>query len=291
VHKYGWLNNCENTYFDSHNVCKGDSLQINGNYYHPPTIVIDSFVDVIGCDSIWINSLILKQLPNASLGVDTSFCEGDTITLTVFPYYSTIWSTGATSNSIMVDSAGTYWVVVNDSICSNSDTITISNLSFNFISINDTSICIDESLTISLPPQNQYLWYNGSTSPNIVIVDSGDYWVEITDMCKIYTDSFSLRTKDCSCPIFIPNVFTPNGDGLNDNFHAVINCDLDFYKMYIFNRWGELVYLSEDQNQAWDAKYKNREVPDGVYFYVMEYIHEYSSSSIQTMNGSVTIFR
>ncbi len=291
VKKYGWLNNCENTYFESHNVCLGDSIIIDGSYHTAPKILIDSFVDIIGCDSIRIYSLILKQLPIVKLGNDTTFCTGDTVILSVQPFYSVLWSTGATTDSIIVDSTGTYWVNVNDSICSNSDTISISNLSLNYINISDTTICDDESLNLSLPPQNQYLWYDGSTNSNIVIIDSGEYFVEITDICKVYTDSFSLTTEDCSCSIFIPNVFTPNGDGLNDDFYAVIGCDLDYYAMYIFNRWGQLIFESSDQYEVWDGKYEGKEVPDGVYFYLLESIHFYTSAEKQKMTGSVTIFR
>ena len=197
----------------------------------------------------------------------------------------------ATTDSIIVDSTGLYWVNVNDSMCSNSDTISVYNLSLSYINISDTTICDDESLNLSLPPQNQYLWYDGSTNSNIVIIDSGEYFVEITDVCKVYTDSFNLTTEDCSCSIFIPNVFTPNGDGLNDNFYAVIGCDLDYYAMYIFNRWGQLIFESSDQYEVWDGKYEGKEVPDGVYFYLMESIHFYTSPEKQKMTGSVTIFR
>lgn len=291
VKKYGWLNNCENTYFESHNVCKGDSIIIDGSYYTAPNILIDSFVDIIGCDSIRIYSLVLKQLPIVNLGNDTTFCTGDTVVLSVQPFYSVLWSTGATTDSIIVDSTGLYWVNVNDSICSNSDTISVSNLSLSYINISDTTICDDEALKLTLPPQNQYLWYDGSTNSSIVIIDSGIYFVEITDVCKVYTDSFSLTTEDCSCSIFIPNVFTPNGDGLNDNFYAVIGCDLDYYAMYIFNRWGQLIFESLDQYEVWDGKYEGKEVPDGVYFYLMESIHFYTSPEKQKMTGSVTIFR
>lgn len=292
VFSYGWLSNCSNSYFDTLYICANDSIEINGAFYSPPNNIQNTLTDINGCDSISNTILLSKPIPQINLGNDTSFCDGDSIDLFAPHIYNTyLWNTGSIQNTITISTAGQYWVKITDNNCSNSDTIDIINLSQTFIRINDTIICEDDTWLISLPSSNDYLWHDGSTKSEIIIQDSGLYYVKITDLCKSYTDTFNLRTKDCNCLIFIPNVFTPNGDGVNDNFYPVINCQLDQYHMYIFNRWGKLIFESTNQNEVWDGKYQNRNAPDGVYFYQMEYLHLYTTENKEYKNGTVTIFR
>jgi len=66
--------------------------------------------------------------------------------------------------------------------------------------------------------------------------------------------------------IYIPNAFTPNGDGLNDTFGA-IGEGITEYNIQIFNRWGELIFESNDMKTQWDGNYQNELAPTGVYVY------------------------
>jgi len=68
---------------------------------------------------------------------------------------------------------------------------------------------------------------------------------------------------------FIPNAFSPNQDGLNDEFLVVGNGVVEFY-MEIYNRWGELIFKSTDINQGWDGKYKEKEAQLGIYKYFVK---------------------
>ena len=292
VNVYNVIQHCENTYRDSLTICENDSFLFNGNYYKPPAILTDTLLDANGCDSIIIIKVFSHPLPSVSLGNDTSLCTGDSIFLFGSGNYnSVLWNTGATIDTILVSAGGKYWIEVSDTLCSNSDSILVLDLSQSYISISDTTICEGDSWQITLPAQNQYLWSDGSTFRSIELFDSGSYNVQITDVCKIYTDSFVLTTEDCNCKIFVPNVFTPNGDGLNENFFPVISCDLDGYHLYIFNRWGNLLFETEDQYAVWDGQYKGKPVPDGVYFYLIEYVHLRTSPKKKEKRGSVTVLR
>ena len=277
---------------DSLELCDGDSVFLRGKFYTAPALVSDTLLDINGCDSILTTSLFSLPLPSVNLGNDTTYCDGDSILLSIpNNYYSILWNTGATNSSIYVNTAGTYWVEVSDSICKNSDSIQVNNLSHHYININDTTFCEGEKWYIKLPASNTYKWYNGSSSPQIIIEDSGFYWVQITDICKTYTDSFAAQTEDCDCKMFVPNVFTPNNDNLNDFFFPVITCEFDEYHIVIYNRWGQLLFESFDQNEKWDGKYKNREVAEGVYFYLITYKHLLSSDKERYRSGSITIIR
>jgi gliding motility-associated-like protein len=67
----------------------------------------------------------------------------------------------------------------------------------------------------------------------------------------------------------IPNVFTPNGDGVNDVFHTR-NVNLTSYSLNIFNRWGESVFKTDDVSKGWDGTINGKEVPDGTYLFLLE---------------------
>ncbi len=66
--------------------------------------------------------------------------------------------------------------------------------------------------------------------------------------------------------IYIPNAFTPNGDGINDYF-AVSGESIQTFSMQIFNRWGELIFESKDASSGWDGLYKGKPAPQGTYVY------------------------
>jgi gliding motility-associated-like protein len=92
--------------------------------------------------------------------------------------------------------------------------------------------------------------------------------------------------------VFIPNAFTPDGDGLNNEFIAVFpeNMKLASYEMYIYDRWGELVFYSHDPKQGWDASLAGFDAPDGVYSYLVKYKELGYVNKFQ-VTGSVVLIR
>jgi gliding motility-associated-like protein len=90
---------------------------------------------------------------------------------------------------------------------------------------------------------------------------------------------------------YIPTAFTPDGDGLNDNFKVVgEGLDLTNFKMRIFNKWGELIFESSNPDTGWDGTYKGSLVPDGVYIWKID-AQEAHSPVIQRKDGFITIMR
>lgn len=88
--------------------------------------------------------------------------------------------------------------------------------------------------------------------------------------------------------IYVPNAFTPNGDGSNDIFMAVSRSQIKF-EMQIFNRGGELLFHSSDINKGWDGTFKGQLAENNVYVYKITYINKNSKS--KTFTGSVTLVR
>lgn len=67
----------------------------------------------------------------------------------------------------------------------------------------------------------------------------------------------------------IPNVFTPNGDGINDVFF-ITSTELTDFRLFIVNRWGEVIFETNDPNQGWDGTSNGKKCSDGVYFYTLK---------------------
>jgi gliding motility-associated-like protein len=92
--------------------------------------------------------------------------------------------------------------------------------------------------------------------------------------------------------VFIPNAFTPGGDGLNNEFTAVFpeNMKLASFEMYIYDRWGELVFYSQNPKEGWDASLAGFDAPDGVYSYLVKY-KEFGYVNKFQVTGNVVVIR
>ena len=100
--------------------------------------------------------------------------------------------------------------------------------------------------------------------------------------------------ENCSCEPFIPNVFTPNGDGTNDVFEVYNSCELTNFSMIIFDRWGGFVFKAEDipANQGsygWDGTYRGERVEPAVFVYYVEI--EFTDGFVEIVSGDVTVLR
>lgn len=103
------------------------------------------------------------------------------------------------------------------------------------------------------------------------------------DGCWEHIDDFCLSIdQSCAIPAVIemPNVFTPNADGLNDRFVPIGLSEVLKGSMEIYNRWGELIFTTDDLNSGWDGTAKEHKCTDGVYFYRIAYTTAFG------MNGS-----
>lgn len=90
-------------------------------------------------------------------------------------------------------------------------------------------------------------------------------------------------------PIMVPNAFTPDGDGVNRTFKPVLYKPQNYF-MYIYNRWGELMFQSESFEAEWDGNYGGEPAPDGVYLWYIRY-YEYDTGLLKDIRGTVTLLR
>lgn len=192
-------------------------------------------------------------------------------------FYS--WNTGQTTPLIAVHEAGVYslWVQDNSGLCHAAYDFAIIEVPRIQSAIFDTSgVALCEEGERLVRPNNlgfPYTFPDGSTGFTYEVTSSGVMGVEFTDGCYVYHESIDVSFVDCICPVEIPNIFTPNGDELNDVFRPSRACPTPLFELTVFNRWGREVFRTRSISRGWDGINSTNERPmeDGVYYYVGRY--------------------
>jgi gliding motility-associated-like protein len=83
-------------------------------------------------------------------------------------------------------------------------------------------------------------------------------------------DTMQLNVENC-CQVYMPNVFSPNGDGKNDTYKPSLGYDVQLVRFAIYNQWGEKIFITSDKDKAWDGYYKGQPVELDTYYYILEY--------------------
>lgn len=228
-----------------------------------------------------INTSTICTVPKIlDLGNDTVLCDGGTIMLQnqtgdIYDHY--LWSNGSTEASITVNQVGRYWLLVYDDCDVNrsNDTIWIELLPAVNADLGiDRLVCENEPELLIKPSciNCQFQWNTGDLTDSILVTDPGLYWLEIVNENGCLSiDSVQIEFGKCLCSFYLPNAFSPNNDGLNDEFMPKFDCDIEDYSLLIFNRWGEQIYSSNNPLDFWDGRYNNKKVLSGVYHYKLIY--------------------
>ena len=310
-------------------VCKGDTVTYqvaftNSTYYewtvNNNTTVIDTSNNIITLvfDSAGANSLqvlvvnpcgqdagaknvLVRNYPLANAGLDTTICQGTTVTLNAAAVTSGSYTWGFVDGNVIgngnpkdvtPDSTIEYYVKVTiNPGCSSFDTITVFTETPPPPTLDTTIICLDETATFDAGsgPGYSYLWSTGDTTQTITQNQTGIYTVDISipgQLC-LTTKTFVLDVDTCYIPLQLPNVFTPNGDGSNDFWLPYAVGKFDSFEVLVYNRWGTLVYKTTDPKFMWDAKNMNGNlVSDGVYYWIANTQYE---DKKQELHGTVTV--
>jgi gliding motility-associated-like protein len=254
--------------------------------------------DQHGCVATDIIYLDTLALPIVNLGDDKAVCaEGSEklaspITGTAYKY---LWSTGETTASINIHSDHTYSLTVTDEhgCTGKSNTISVTAVPHATIDIGprDTLLsCTEHSLLLPVyyaANGNNYLWSDGSKEPQLKAGTEGTYYVAYSNKCYTVSDTITIREENCS--LWFPGGFTPNGDGKNDVAHVL--GDLTYvskYRLTIYNRWGRLVYSTNDMYSGWDGSYKGTAQDVGTYNYLIRYTYK---GHEQKLDGAITLVR
>lgn len=231
------------------------------------------------------------------LGNDTQICTGGTLVLDAGIYTSYLWQDNTTTQTFTANAAGLYFVeVTNTAGCTGRDSITITTLTTTLPTVIDT-LC-DDAVTITiLGNYYTYLWNTGANTASIDVNTTGNYTYTVTNAvgCEATGDVTVVECRqpndDCNTQFMLPNAFTPNNDGNNDEYKAMRRSSShvpQYFQLSIFNRWGEQVFQSYNENEGWNGRYKSQEQPPQVYTYAVKYVCENESI---VKRGTITLIR
>jgi gliding motility-associated-like protein len=257
--------------------------------------------DADGCSGTDAVVITVTPLDFANAGPDQEVCTGTSTSLAASGGISYLWtpSTGLSNPAIAnptVSPSGpiTYTVLVTDADgCYDTDQVSLSTLALPTVSLGeDFEACLGQVRLIAVQsqPGQSYVWSTGDTGPIISVSNSGTYEVTASNACGSITDAITVLFVDCDCAIYIPNAFTPNGDGFNDVFQPVV-CPVESYQLFIFNRWGEMIWTTEDRTEPWNGQVigGSEVAQDEVYIYVLKLVIDGGNS--KRITGSVTLLR
>ncbi|WP_048921856.1 T9SS C-terminal target domain-containing protein [Rufibacter radiotolerans] len=249
-------------------------------------------VTINGCTSRDEVNVLFNPVPQVNLGRDTTLCDGQTLLLNMARANATFkWQNGSTQPTFTVSQAGTYWVdVTNELNCTTRDEIKVHYLTPPAIELgNDTTLCYGDTLTIGqILPNVTYLWQDGSTKPTFAVTRPGTYRVTASLQHCSQTDVITVKFKDCVGGLFIPNIITPNHDGVNDNFYimglqnSTNPAREEQWELSVYDRWGKRLYHTRHYQNDWQGE----GLMDGVYFY-----HLVHSKDGRLFKGWVEIVR
>ena len=271
--------------FDSYKWNTGDTSRIISVSKAGTYIVQVDF----GC-GVLSDTIVVKAYPykknQLQIGEQLQKCPEEQISLKAANGYNNYtWSNGQTGAELSTSQEGMYIIqATSPEACLVRDTVQIFNISppkAVYLG-KDTVICLGKSILLDAGNQStvSFVWNKGSYNQTIEVKEAGNYSVSVSNKCFQTSDTIVVSTKDCS-PIFIPNVFTPNGDGKNDTF-KIRTEDNRTVNLDVYNRWGDKIYSHSNYSDHWTAE----SIPDGMYFYQITDI-EYA----KTEKGWVQVIR
>ncbi|GAB2580814.1 lectin-like domain-containing protein [Spirosoma areae] len=231
-------------------------------------------------DSVFVN----VNAPRLSLGENRTVCENGVVVLTptLTPANTAAkfrWSTNDTTRQLKPTRSGTYILQVTVGTCSVSDTtdVTFQPLPKLGLPNEPTYNCPRES-PVLLDPQAtgtdlQFAWTpGGTTAPTLVTSIPGRYTTKISTAFGCSVEQRFTILDDCPPPasIYVPDAFTPNGDGKNDVFEWKSSAEVDT-RINIYSPWGEIIFSSANPGEFWNGAWKGQPCPPGVYAWRIDY--------------------
>jgi predicted nucleic acid-binding Zn-ribbon protein len=253
-------------------------------------------MDVYGCRGDGNIKVSVNPYPEIHLGSDVRICKGSALVLDAGKWNRYQWNNGSKERAIKVAKEGVYSVKVWDDYgISTKDSIELSYFESDHNIFSKDTIILkgEDSYEINIEDIFiDYEWNDGSKNDRLVVRKSGIYSVKVTDIngCISQSSTFvDFRSAD----YLAPNVFCPNKSGNNEAFYLVFDGKVKDFELYIYSRWGELVYsLKMDEvdsnylkNKGWSGIYNSIDSGIGIYLWLLFYDGKEQAS------GTVTLIR
>lgn len=268
--------------------------------------------DAIGCSLTQTFDISSPQLLTADVQ-EFKFCNGEADGIVSIipkggtaPFTYHLFASTSASNYDVTQSeplfdklfAGIYTLVVTDKNgCTSNHYVELADPAPLQLRVSDNvAICPqqqDGTITISVTGGTEPYTYQWSTQPNvnaptIYDVGKGTYQVVVTD-ANGYTISKEIKKEETYPKLFVPNIFTPDGDGINDTFKPISPCIVN-YQITIFNRWGQPIFISETGGE-WDGTQDGKDLPAGTYIYRIDYSDPINPELAAQTKGRVVMYK
>ncbi len=252
-----------------------------------------------GCSAS--DSVVLDFLPSPSfsLGDDQTACEGEPLTLSAPTGLGTLsWDDGTDVQDRPISNTGIYWLEVTAANgCATRDSVSISFAPLPLLELGpDTVVC--DNLTFQIKPQvgtGILRWFDGSTADIFTVESPGIITATLDNDGCIASDAILVEFKECTVfQAFLPNVFSPNNDGVNDEFRPQFDpsIQVEEYELQVFDRWGNQLFVSDQLDQGWEGRSQGDLLPQGVYVFFINitYTDDLGTNS-EVISGDITLLR
>jgi gliding motility-associated-like protein len=253
----------------------------SGKIFTAPGIYLDTIVSARGCDSI-INFRVTKGITFQL--IDTAICNN---------YVSP-------SGKLNLNSAGIYFDTITSTTGCDSlfeIRLTLDTFSVRITKSNDLT-CETPTITLTADAGVRFLWHpsdflNANDLQAVVSAPEGSIQYRLVAFSNIgceARDSVTIEDKRIDIKLNIPNVFTPNGDNMNDDFGIDPQDDVKQMHLQIYNRWGAKIFESHSPQIRWNGQASNgNECAAGVYYYIAKGIDRCGNQFDVT--GSISLIR
>jgi gliding motility-associated-like protein len=307
-------------------VCAGSTttLSVSANFSNwlwnngaqTPNIVVGpgtywfSATDINGCIVSDTTTVVQWTTPQININGNFYVCAGQEASLQANPGFSNyLWSNGVNSANVYLP-AGAYILTVVDSLgCQASADITVTESaptaaiadSTALLNLNSPIQLLSNS-TSGLYPISAWYWDFGDgnisnlENPIHNYTETGNYTINllVTDTLGCSDTASYFIAFDPDLTFYVPNTFSPDGDGLNQNFLPVFSSPIDQtnYQMWIYNRWGEIIFETLDPKVGWDGTFSlnGNQCQTGTYTYVIVF-GTTANEEKQIVSGHVNIIR
>jgi gliding motility-associated-like protein len=302
-------------------ICEGDEVILSANSSPGTTISWDNNIinnisfnptqsstykvtaDNNGCvevDSININ---IKPTPSLSIENDKNICEGELLLLNAESNGTVVWDSNFPNNTMKeVHKDGYFTAYVSLNGCHVTDSLYVTifpipkpNFNVHYLGNSENSQQMYFE-NISIKTDNNFTWKLGNSQESNQYSVEKSYTSELDTILQIIL--FAENSNNCRDSIYknikirktvneivhVPTAFTPDDDALNDGLKPVLNFTPLEYTFSIFNRWGELIFSTDNTDTYWDGTFKGNKVADGLYTYKLIY-------NTRILTGTVHLFK
>ncbi|WP_312173896.1 choice-of-anchor L domain-containing protein [Chryseobacterium sp.] len=239
-----------------------------------------------GCQSSLPAKVTVEVVPELTSPLrDVEMCQGDRITLDAGagPNYSYLWSTGAITQTINVDSWGVYTVKIDNGYCEKTFTVNVMGAASPFVSnvdySNNTLTITAEVPTINNIPQTAEYSIDGGISwqdSNVFtnVQDNTTYNIQVRSVgthCVGALEFFTFQVK---------NIITPNDDGINDTLDLTALGGFNNFTGSIYDRYGSEMFRFSKENPIWNGTVGGKKLPTATYWYKFNFQYPKTKSTM-----------